>query len=183
MVRYVEERCHTVSPLKQAYHRGDELIRLTHGIVVGIAEIQTISLRARIVPLHGEERLFLRVAVSVAEVTAIGVQHHQELRMLTRQESLQVGKHIAVVEAALLTTKLLAYRMMLIALHCEEVHVAMIAWLIGDEGRIEARFTEGSKEPFYPRQLRGRSSISRREKDGHALIGRIRLRQHIGEGD
>ena len=103
VVRYVEQRSRTITLLKQTDHRGNELIRLAHGIVVGIAEIETVSLRTRIATLHREERLFLRIAVSVAEVTAIGVQHHEELRMLTRQETLQVGEHIAVIEATLLT--------------------------------------------------------------------------------
>ena len=94
-------------------------------------------------PLHREEGILLRIAVTIAEVTAVGVQHDKELRVLTRHETLQIGDHIAIVETALLTAKLLTDGVMLVPLHSEEVHIAVVPWLIGDEGRIEARFTEG----------------------------------------
>ena len=63
--------------------------------------------------------------------------------MLARHEALQIGDHIAVVETTLLTAKLLTDGVMLVPLHSEEVHIAVVPWLIGDEGRIEARFAEG----------------------------------------
>ena len=63
--------------------------------------------------------------------------------MITRQEALQVGEHVAVVETALAVAELLAYSVILIALHGEEVHVAVVTRLIGDKGSVEARLPIG----------------------------------------
>ena len=100
-------------------------------------------------PLHREEGILLRIAVTVAEVTTVGMQHDEELRVLARHETLQIGDHIAIVETALLTAKLLTDGVMLVPLHSEEVHIAVVPWLIGDEGCIEARFTEGREDPLH----------------------------------
>ena len=133
--------------------------------------------------LHREEGILLRIAVTVAEVTTIGVQDDEELRVLARHKALQIGDHIAIVETALLTAKLLTDGVMLVPLHSEEVHIAVVPWLIGDEGRIEARFTEGREDPLHMGQILRRRRISRREDDGDTLIRCIRLRQYVSEGD
>ena len=103
--------------------------------------------------------------------------------MITRQEALQVGEHIAVVETALAVAELLAYSVVLIALHGEEVHVAVVARLIGDKGGVEARLPIGLQDPTYPRELLGRGCIGGGEDDGDTLVGGIGLGQHVGEGD
>ena len=183
VVRDIDHRSGTIASLEDTDDGVDELIRLAHGIVIGIAQDEAVGLRARVVTLHREEGIFLRIAVTVAEVTTIGVQHDEELRMLTRHETLQIGDHIAIVETALLTAKLLTDGVMLVPLHREEVHIAVVPWLVGDEGRIEARFTEGREDPLHMGQILRRRCISRREDDRDTLIRRIRLRQYISEGD
>ena len=179
----IDHRSGTIATLEDADDGVDELIRLAHGIVVGIAQDEAVGLRTRVVPLHREEGILLRIAVTVAEVTTIGMQHDEELRVLARHEALQIGDHIAIVETALLTAKLLTDGVMLVPLHSEEVHIAVVPWLIGDEGRIEARFTEGREDPLHTRQVLRRRCIGRREDDGDTLIRRIRLRQDVSKGD
>ena len=123
--------------------------------------------------LHREEGIFLRIAVTVAEVTAVGVQDDEELRVLTRHETLQIGDHIAIVETALLTPKLLTDGVMLVPLHSEEVHIAVVPWLIGDEGRIEPASRKAERIPCTWGQILRRRRIGRREDDGDTLIRRI----------
>ena len=179
----IDHRSSTIASLEDADDGVDELIRLAHGIVIGIAQDKAVALRTRVVPLHREEGILLRVAVTVAEVTAVGVQDDEELRVLTRHETLQIGDHIAIVETTLLTAKLLTDGVMLVPLHSEEVHIAVVPWLIGDEGRIEARFTEGREDPLHMGQILRRRRIGRGEDDGDTLIRRIRLSQYVSEGD
>ena len=179
----IDHRSGTIASLEDADDGVDELIRLAHGIVIGIAQDEAVGLRSRVVPLHREEGILLRIAVTVAEVTTVGVQHDEELRVLTRHEALQIGDHIAIVETALLTAKLLTDGVMLVPLHSEEVHIAVVPWLIGDEGRIEARFTEGREDPLHMGQILRRRRIGRREDDRDTLIRRIRLSQDVSEGD
>ena len=111
------------------------------------------------------------------------MQHDEELRVLARHKTLQIGDHITIVETALLTAKLLTDGVMLVPLHSEEVHIAVVPWLIGDEGRIEARFTEGREDPLHMGQILRRRRIGRREDDRDTLIRRIRLSQYVSEGD
>ena len=179
----IDHRSGTIASLEDADDGVDELIRLAHGIVVGIAQDEAVGLRTRVMTLHREEGILLRIAVTVAEVTTIGMQDDEELRVLARHETLQIRDHIAIVETALLTAKLLTDGVMLVPLHSEEVHIAVIPWLVGDEGCIEARFTEGREDPLHMGQILRRRRIGRREDDGDTLIRRIRLRQDVSEGD
>ena len=73
MVRDIDHRSGTIAPLEDADDGVDELIRLAHGIVIGITQDEAVGLRTRVVPLHREEGIFLRIAVTIAEVTTIGV--------------------------------------------------------------------------------------------------------------
>ena len=73
MVGDIDHRSSTIAPLEDADDGVDELIRLAHGIVVGITQDEAIGLRTRVVPLHREEGILLRIAVTIAEVAAVGV--------------------------------------------------------------------------------------------------------------
>ena len=69
----IDHRSGTIATLEDTDDGVDELIRLAYGIVIGIAQDEAVGLRARVVPLHREEGIFLRIAVTVAEVAAVGV--------------------------------------------------------------------------------------------------------------
>ena len=59
----------------------------------------------------------------------------------------------------------------------------MVPRLIRDKGRVEARLLIGLQDTTYPRELLGRRGIGWREDDRYALIGGVRLGQHVCEGD
>ena len=69
----IDHRSGTIASLEDTDDGVDELIRLAHGIVIGIAQDKAVGLRSRVVPLHREEGILLRIAVTIAEVTAVGV--------------------------------------------------------------------------------------------------------------
>ena len=73
VVRDIDHRSGTIASLEDADDGVDELIRLAHGIVIGIAQDEAVGLRTRVMPLHREEGILLRIAVTVAEVTTIGM--------------------------------------------------------------------------------------------------------------
>ena len=130
-----------------------------------------------------EEAFLLGIAVTIAEVATVGMQYHEELGVVTSHQATQVGEHIGVVEAALGLAELLAYRVVLVALHSEEVDVAMIARLIGDVCRVEASLTEGREDALHLREFVRARGVGMREDDGDTLVGGIRLGEHVGEGD
>ena len=130
-----------------------------------------------------EGSCILRIAIPIAEVRPIGMQDDEESGVVARQELLQIGEHVCVVETTLAPPKLLAYGMVLISLHGEEVHIAVVPRLVRDKGRVEARLLISLQDTTYPRELLGRRGIGRREDDRYALIGGVRLGQHVCEGD
>ena len=69
----IDHRSGTIASLEDADDGVNELIRLAHGIVIGIAQDEAVGLRTRVVPLHREEGILLRIAVTIAEVTAVGM--------------------------------------------------------------------------------------------------------------
>ena len=69
----IDHRSGTIATLEDADDRVDELIRLAHGIVIGIAQDEAVGLRTRVVSLHREEGILLRIAVTIAEVAAVGM--------------------------------------------------------------------------------------------------------------
>ena len=69
----IDHRSGTIATLEDADDGVDELIRLAHGIVIGITQDEAVGLRTRVMTLHREEGIFLRIAVTVAEVTTVGM--------------------------------------------------------------------------------------------------------------
>ena len=153
MVRDIEHRRCSVTRGKHIDHGGDELVRLSDGIVIRIAEHEAVGRRARVAMVDREEAFLLGIAVTIAEVATVGMQYHEELGVVTSHQATQVGEHIGVVEAALGLAELLAYRVVLVTLHSEEVDVAMVARLIGDVCRVEASLTEGREDALHPRKF------------------------------
>ena len=73
--------------------------------------------------------------------------------------------------------------MVLISLLGKVVDVATIGWLIRDEDGVEASFPECRQQALHPRKLLGMLCVRWREDDRDTLVGRIRLRHHVSEGD
>jgi len=121
----IEHRRCSIARGKHVDHGGDELVRLSDGIFIRIAEHEAVGLRARVATVDREEAFLLGVTITIAEVAPIGMQYHEELGVVTLHQAAQVGEHIGVVEAALGLAELLAYRGGVVSLHSEEGSVGM----------------------------------------------------------
>ena len=93
--------------------------------------------------------------------------------MLRGEQLTQVGQHIRVIKATLLSPKLFTYRMMLITLHSEEIYIAVVPRLIRDKSRVEASLLECLKDTPYTGELLCRGGICRRENNRNTLVRSI----------